>query len=134
LQPICNQLGIKYLIASNINSKTGKHIGKNCHGDEKVIRYKQVFKNKKIATFYTDSLSDKPLINIASKSFIVRKNKIIKYEDYRVILSTKIKNLFFERDFIIFIFCGGMGTLSNFIVSLIISSIFIQPLRIFVDI
>ncbi|GHU76004.1 hypothetical protein FACS189461_3040 [Spirochaetia bacterium] len=34
----------------------------------------------------------------------------------------KIKQTYFTKDFILFVFCGGMGTLVNFIVSLIISA------------
>lgn len=83
LEPICNRLGIKYLIASNVDKKTGKYKGKNCYGEEKVKRFYKEFKNKTINNFYTDSLSDKPLIDIAKNSFIVKKNKIINYNDYK---------------------------------------------------
>jgi len=35
----------------------------------------------------------------------------------------KIKKTYFTKDFILFVFCGGMGTLTNFIFSLVISMI-----------
>jgi putative flippase GtrA len=34
----------------------------------------------------------------------------------------KVKNTYFTTDFLLFIFCGGMGTLTNFVFSLIIST------------
>ena len=45
LEPVCKKLGVKYLIASNVNKKTGKFIGVNCYGEEKVIRFKEKFNN-----------------------------------------------------------------------------------------
>ena len=38
LAPICKRLGIKYLMASRVDMKTGKYTGVNCHGEEKVRR------------------------------------------------------------------------------------------------
>jgi putative flippase GtrA len=34
----------------------------------------------------------------------------------------KIKTTFFTKDFLLFVFCGGMGTLTNFVFSLAIST------------
>jgi len=36
-------------------------------------------------------------------------------------MKEKIKDTYFTKDFVLFVFCGGMGTLTNFIFSLIIS-------------
>ena len=82
LQPICNRLGIS-LIASKIDPSTGQFTGKNCHGQEKVKRFKEVYPNKTIDVFYTDSKSDYPIAAIATKSFLVNKNtiKIIQIKD-----------------------------------------------------
>lgn len=76
LKPICKELGIKYLIASDVDSKTGKYTGINCHGKEKVRRLYECFEKVQIEKFYSDSLSDAPLADIATKAFIVNKNKI----------------------------------------------------------
>ncbi|MGI6329232.1 MAG: HAD-IB family phosphatase [Bacilli bacterium] len=126
LKPICQRLGIKYLIATDIDKKTGKHNGFNCYGEEKVIRFKNEFKNKKIKNFYTDSFSDMSLIKIAENAYIVKKDKLINYKNYQEKIHKKIFNLFLNRDFLLFIFCGGIGTLSNFVISLMIS-FFINP-------
>ena len=76
LEPICQKLKIKYLIASKVDKSSGKYSGINCHGKEKVKRFYQVFKNGKIDNFYSDSKSDTPLAELADKAFIVKKNNI----------------------------------------------------------
>lgn len=76
LTPICNRLEIKYLIASNVDKKSGKYSGINCHGKEKVRRFYEIFKDGKIDEFYSDSYSDTPLAEIAKKAFIVKKDNI----------------------------------------------------------
>ena len=72
LQPICNRLGINSLIASRVDPKTGKYTGENCHGKEKVLRFRKLFPNTQIEEFYSDSHSDDPLAEIAKKAFLVK--------------------------------------------------------------
>lgn len=79
LKDICDDLEVKDLIATDVDKNSGKFLGKNCYGDEKVIRLKNKYSNFKIANFYTDSLSDMPLIKLSDIAYIVKKNKIIKY-------------------------------------------------------
>ncbi len=80
LEPICKKLRIKYLIASKVNSNSGKYSGLNCHGKEKVLRFKKKFGNAKIDSFYSDSYSDTPLATLADKAYLVKKNKIMKWD------------------------------------------------------
>jgi len=76
LKPICDKLGIKFLMASIVNKNTGEYTGKNCYGKEKVLRYRKEFDNEKIDEFYSDSLSDLPLKEISNKSFLIKNGKI----------------------------------------------------------
>ena len=77
LEPICNHLGIKTLIASEVDCKNGKYTGVNCHGEEKVRRFYSVFDSEiKVNEFYSDSYSDEPMAKIAKKAFMVKKDKI----------------------------------------------------------
>ena len=46
LEPICNELGIKKLLATEVNPKNGKFKGENCYGTQKVKRYKETFRRK----------------------------------------------------------------------------------------
>ncbi len=82
LAPVCRRLKIKYLIASNVDKKSGKYSGINCHGKEKVRRFYEKFGNGVIDEFYSDSLSDTPLAEISKKAFIVNKNKISEWKFY----------------------------------------------------
>lgn len=76
LKPICKELGIKYLMASKVDEKTGKYDGINCHGKEKVRRFYEMFPNGKIDDFYSDSYSDSPLAEISKKAFLVKGDEL----------------------------------------------------------
>lgn len=77
LKKITKQLKVKDLIASEVDSKTGKFKGRNCKGQEKVEQLLKKYSNIKIIQMYTDSYSDQPLIDLAEKAYLVKKNKII---------------------------------------------------------
>ena len=76
LQPICRRLGICHLIASEVDPETGMFAGENCRGQEKVQRLESEYNVNHIDTFYSDSLSDRPLAEIADKAFWVDKGII----------------------------------------------------------
>ena len=74
LKPICDKLGIKHMMASRVDSKTGKYDGVNCHGEEKVRRYREKFGRSQIHEFYSDSYSDTPLAKLAFDPILVKGN------------------------------------------------------------
>ena len=76
LEPICARLGIRYLLASRVDPKTGRYTGPNCHGPEKVVRLKQAYGYDHCDKFYSDSYSDQPLADIADESFLIVKGRI----------------------------------------------------------
>ena len=63
------------LIASrlevNEGKVTGKILGKNCHGNEKVSRIRELYdlSHYRIVAAYGDSSGDKPMLQLASKSY-----------------------------------------------------------------
>jgi putative flippase GtrA len=121
LEPlVCGYLGVT-LIASRFDESTGKYIGKNCFGEEKVIRLYEAYPDCIIDNFYSDSLSDAPISKKAMQSFIVKGQETIPWNDYKSTFVEKVRGTYITREFILFVFCGGMGTLTNFIFSLIIS-------------
>jgi len=121
LEPlVCGYLGVR-LIASRIDETTGKYIGKNCFGEEKVVRLYEVYPDIIIDNFYSDSLSDAPLAKKAIQSYLVKGQETILWNDYKLSFAEKVKKTYFSKEFILFVFCGGMGTLTNFVFSLIIS-------------
>jgi phosphoserine phosphatase/putative flippase GtrA len=110
------------LIASVIDPHTVRYIGKNCHGEEKVKRFTELYGEETIENFYTDSLSDIPLVQKAVRSFLVKGADCIPWQMYKPSLIAKIKATWLTKNFILFVFCGGMGTLTNFVFSLLISA------------
>ena len=78
LKPVCDKLGIK-LIATKMNKSTGIIDGENCHDTEKVVRFRQLFSDEEAECFYSDSLSDTPMAEIAKASYLVKKGNILSW-------------------------------------------------------
>lgn len=121
LKPVSKKYEFK-LIASKVSTKTGE-FEKNCYGEEKVKRLKELGYNT-CNKFYSDSLSDLPLKNISKKSYIVKGNNIIKWDDYKESKKKKIIKLFFDRDFIVFLFIGIINVFNGVVISLLYSKAF----------
>ena len=71
LEPIATKLKVN-LIATEVDKKNGKFKSKNCYGEEKVRRFREEYKNTTINEFYSDSMSDRPMMNISKKAFLVK--------------------------------------------------------------
>lgn len=80
VKPICDILGIDNLIATKVELSSGKFLSKNCQGAEKVVRFKESFSKAEIETFYSDSKSDTYMAKLATKAFLIKKNRIIDWE------------------------------------------------------
>ena len=80
LAPICKTLKINYHMASVVDEHTGKNRGINCHGEEKVRRYREMFGDTKIHEFCSDSYSGTPLAKISEKAFIVKGNRLFDWD------------------------------------------------------
>ena len=117
LEPICERLGIKNLMASKVDRHTGLYDGENCWGEEKVKRLYEKFPDAKCEEFYSDSLSDTPLAELADKAMIIRGNELIEWNEYK---PSKLK-MFLSREFLSFLIVGGINTGSNVIFSTIYS-------------
>jgi len=79
VKPFCDYLGIKNVIATNYDTKSGCIIGKNCKGKEKIVRFREIFKDVRVFEAYSDSLTDIPMFEIAESSYLVKNDKIIEY-------------------------------------------------------
>ena len=77
LKGICKEIGIDYLIATNIDKHTGKFTGNNCYGEEKVVRFYEYFGQVEPESFYSDSLSDTPMAEISKKSYLIKNDKVL---------------------------------------------------------
>ena len=72
IKPVIDMLNIKNFLATNYNVKTGKIYGENCYGEEKIKELKRVYPKAKLEAFYSDSLSDLPVMKIADKAYLVK--------------------------------------------------------------
>ncbi len=72
----CEHLGVGTVIGSRVDGRTGEFAGKNCHGPEKVRRFRAVFPTATVESFYSDSLSDAPMAAIAQRAFMVRGERL----------------------------------------------------------
>ena len=72
----CRRLGIKHVAASPVDPHTGKFSGPNCNKAEKVRRYRELFGDKPISRFYSDSHSDDPLAALAQEAFLIKKGRV----------------------------------------------------------
>lgn len=77
LDEIMNRMNIKTYVGSSINSKTGK-FNRLCFLENKVKAFYEICPNGKIEDFYTDSMNDKPLMDIAESVYFVKGSKIKK--------------------------------------------------------
>lgn len=75
ISEICERLHVR-CIASEVDHHTGRLLGPNCYGAEKVRRFEEIHPNKSIDGFYSDSKSDLPLAEKAAHSYLVRNGKI----------------------------------------------------------
>lgn len=121
LQPICKKIGVKNLIASKVNKSTGVCEEENCYGKEKVVQLKKKFSNIEIEEFYSDSLSDEPLAEIAKSAYIVSGRKIIEWDKYNPSRLKKIKSMFLSKKFISFLAVGCINTINGILFSYIYS-------------
>lgn len=80
LSPVCRELGVDCLIASEVDKHTGVYNGENCHGQEKVRRFYERCGKVQPDAFYSDSHSDDPMARTAKTAYMVKKDTITPWE------------------------------------------------------
>lgn len=80
LLPILKTLGLKHCIATRYDVCSGKILGENCFGEEKVCRFKDEFGERRLKAFYSDSTSDLPMMRLSEKAYLVSGDKIREIE------------------------------------------------------
>ena len=76
LKPIMETLNIKYWVATNFDTRSGKIEGENCYGEQKIIEFSKLFDLRKLDAFYSDYLSDLPIMKNEKKAYLVDGDKI----------------------------------------------------------
>lgn len=74
IEGIKEKLNTKNIICSEFNLDSG-NFDFICFGENKVKAFLEQYPNAKIEEFYTDSLYDSPLMNLANQSYLVKRNK-----------------------------------------------------------
>ena len=72
LRPVSEAMGFA-LIASPVDQATGQYHGENCHGGEKVRRFRENYRDTPVEGFWSDSRSDSPMAALAAQAFLVKK-------------------------------------------------------------
>ena len=75
LAPICMKLGVT-LIASEVDPTTGRFMSRNCSGQNKPKRFREVFKDATVDCFYSDSRNDLPMARMARKAYMVKRGRV----------------------------------------------------------
>ena len=78
--PACALLGVRG-IASPVSPETGRLLGPNCRGEEKVVRLRRDVPAGEMGDFYSDSLSDAPLARLAGRAFLVKGGEPLPWPD-----------------------------------------------------
>lgn len=81
LRPVCAYLGIEPPVATRVDPGSGRIQGRNCKGTEKILRFAERFPEGGIQFFYSDSLSDTPLAELAAKAFLVKKDDLLPWPE-----------------------------------------------------
>ena len=79
LAPICETLGVT-LIASQVDPSTGRLMGPNLRGAEKVNAFRERFPTATVEKFFSDTDSDAPMASLAAAAFLVRGNEVLPWK------------------------------------------------------
>lgn len=75
--PVCEGRGISRVFGTRADIKTGKIEGKNCKGQEKLVRIGEVYPNFRIIrAFSDDEKADLPMLEAAKEAFLVDNGEI----------------------------------------------------------
>lgn len=76
IAPACARLKIARCMGSPVDRRTGVFSGPNCHGEEKLRRFREAYPDGAIDDFYSDSHSDDPLARVARRAILVRGDRL----------------------------------------------------------
>lgn len=77
IDEVCRRLGIKRCIGTQFDRETGK-LGRVCFRENKIAAFREAYPEAQINVFYTDSMHDKPLMDISDSVYFVKGKKIKK--------------------------------------------------------
>lgn len=79
--PACKRLGVGCVMGSPVDKRSGLFSGPNCHGEEKLRRFRAAYPDGRIDEFYSDSYSDAPLARLARRAYLVKGDRLLPWEN-----------------------------------------------------
>ena len=79
VEEMLGRMGVKHYIATTFDMDRGKLV-EICFSDVKVRRFKEEYGDR-IDDFYTDSMNDAPLMDLAQRVYMVKGNKVSVYKE-----------------------------------------------------
>lgn len=89
LKIACDRIGIKHYIGSDVDPINGE-IKNVCYKDKKVEAFRREYGDAEIDEFYTDSMSDKPMMDISRNVFMVDGDKITQIKKDGQMIKVKV--------------------------------------------
>ena len=89
MKPIMRRLGLKNLVATEMDPATGRINGSFASGINKVEVYRTLFSLDEIDAFYSDSYVDNPLAVYAKQAYVIYGND--EFEDWDTYFATHEK-------------------------------------------
>ncbi|HZJ77779.1 MAG TPA: haloacid dehalogenase-like hydrolase [Clostridia bacterium] len=77
IKEVCRRLNVENYIGTKVDIQSGK-IHFICYRENKVTAFREKYPHAEIDCFYTDSMNDKPIIDISKHAYLVKKHKLIK--------------------------------------------------------
>lgn len=77
LGEICRRIGIQHFIGTEVDLETGE-LGRLCYREGKIAAYRDRYGDEEIDEFYTDSMNDRALMDIARDVYFVTGDRIEK--------------------------------------------------------
>ena len=71
IQGLCRRLGLEYM-GTRMDVSSGRIRGENCRGPEKPRRFRERYPEARVTAFYSDSLADTPMAELAETAWLVR--------------------------------------------------------------
>ena len=125
LEPIIRSLGINNLIATEMDKNSGVIEGENCKGAEKVRRLKEEYVSAQIDCFYSDSILDKPLAEMANKAYFVTGEQIEPWSKKGAKEETGLTGFALKhKDIVLYGIFGVLTTLINIVAYIVCFNVF----------
>lgn len=74
IEEICSRLGVRCIASKT--KKNGITSGRHCYGEQKVVRFREIYPEQTLRSYYSDSMSDVPMFEFAQNGYLVKGDDI----------------------------------------------------------